>query len=253
MKNLPDEIFRRKLEHLQTPPPARAWEKIEQGMRRKRITPWLAIAASLLLAITASALILTRQKESGQPQVADRQPPETNVTPDTSGTDEAVKPAENSSDASFADEPVPQAHVAPVVPDTRRDIPNETVAANTDARDVSPAEEAPDTSFAEEENTIADVLPAIDDSIPTLTADASDEVNAEPVKIVLDADEVQARYLKRKTKDDATDGVAKASGLRKLLDKAEQIQNQDPIGDLRQMKNEILALNFQGRKREQHK
>src|SRR5690606_41137904 len=52
-------------------------------------------------------------------------------------------------------------------------------------------------------------------SIPTMIAEASDD-DRTSVKIVLEADAVQARYLKKKSSGDATDEVAKASGLRKL-------------------------------------
>jgi hypothetical protein len=241
MKNIPDELFRKKLEHMETPPPTRAWEKIESGMRRKRITPWLAIAASLLLAITASALILTRQTDSDPGEIAEQQLPKPQATPDSSSVDKVLPQVEHREEAPVANESSPQPRPTPRTPQPSR-IPDETVASNNtpQATDGIPAEE--------EETTI---IPA-EDSIPTLIADASTE-NRDPVKIVLEANEVQARYLKKKTNDDATEEVAKASGLRKLLDKAEQIQNEDPIGDLRQMKNEILALNFSGKKRDQDK
>lgn len=242
MKNLPDDIFRRKLEHLQTPPPARAWEQIEKGMRRKRITPWLAIAASLLLVITASALILTRQKAPDPQGIAGRQLPETSTTPSVPDTNAVIPPATANIDTTVVAEP----ETNPSSSDVPGDIPEATIAANAKSPSPEPVSD-------EEGEVTIDSLPAADDSIPSLIAEAPAQDSTAPVKIVLEADEVQARYLKRKTNNDATESVAKASGLRKLLDKAEQIQNQDHIGDLRQMKNEILALNFAGRKRDQNK
>jgi hypothetical protein len=242
MNNIPDEMFRRKLEHLENPPPARAWERIERGMRRKRITPWLAIAASLLLAITASALILTRQSGSDTREIADKQLPGTPATPDTAKVTHPHQQVEQSGDAIVTDVPEPQAQPAPRAAVPSPIVPDATVAANTTplATDAPPAEEDIPT------------VDAIEDSVPTLIADASPE-DRTPVKIVLEAGGVQARYLKKKSEDEATEEVAKASGLRKLLDKAEQIQKEDPIGDLRQMKNEIFALNFPGKKRDQNK
>lgn len=245
MKNLPDDIFRRKLEHLQTPPPPHAWEQIEKGMRRKRMTPWLAIAASLLLAITASALILTRQTDGDTPQIANRQPPETQET-QPSNNDEVATPTERNTDTLAEDEPARHTRPVPGVADVRVEVAAETVADNTKPRAAEP-------SSPVEPDPAIDAGQPTEDSIPTMMATAPTQDDTAPVKIVLAADDVQSKYLKRKNNDHATEEVAKASGLKKLLDKADQIQDQDPIGDLRQMKNEILALNFQGKKREQHK
>jgi hypothetical protein len=57
------------------------------------------------------------------------------------------------------------------------------------------------------------------------------------------------KYLDKKSLAQATSGEKKPSTLRKLLDKAYDLKhNQDPFGDLRQKKNEILALNFRSEK-----
>lgn len=245
MTNLLDDIFRRKLEHLQTPPAPRAWEQIEKGMRRKRMTPWLAIAASLLLAIAAFALLLTRQTDGDTPQIAERQPPETQET-QTSNNDEVAAPPERSIDTLAEDAQARDARPVLGVPDAQVEVASESVAGDTRSQEAEP-------SSPIESDPAIDAGQPTEDTVPTTFATVPAQDDTSPVKIVLDADDVQSKYLKRKNNDDATEEVAKASGLKKLLDKAEQIQDQDPIGDLRQMKNEILALNFQGKKREQHK
>jgi hypothetical protein len=54
---------------------------------------------------------------------------------------------------------------------------------------------------------------------------------------------------KEKSGNDATPEDKKPSTLKKLLRKANELtNNQDPLGDLRQKKNEILALNFKSDK-----
>jgi hypothetical protein len=59
-------------------------------------------------------------------------------------------------------------------------------------------------------------------------------------------------YLNKNIDDEATDDDKKQSTLKKLLHKANDLKtNQDPFGDLRQRKNEILALNFKNDKRGQ--
>jgi hypothetical protein len=63
--------------------------------------------------------------------------------------------------------------------------------------------------------------------------------------IVFSAEEVNEKYLDKKGMADATPESKAASSLRKLLDKAYALKhNQDPMGELRQKKNEILAFNF---------
>jgi hypothetical protein len=53
---------------------------------------------------------------------------------------------------------------------------------------------------------------------------------------------------------DATPEDKKPSTFKKLLSRAYDLKNnQDPIGELRQKKNEILALNFKKDKRGQNK
>jgi hypothetical protein len=60
---------------------------------------------------------------------------------------------------------------------------------------------------------------------------------------------VNAKYLDKKSLAEATSNEKKPSRLRKLLDKAYDLKhNQEPFADLRQKKNEILALNFKNEK-----
>jgi hypothetical protein len=69
------------------------------------------------------------------------------------------------------------------------------------------------------------------------------------VSIVITSTEADEKYLDKKSLADATSEEKKSSTLRKLLDTAYDLKNnQDPFGDLRQKKNEILALNFKSEK-----
>jgi hypothetical protein len=52
---------------------------------------------------------------------------------------------------------------------------------------------------------------------------------------------------------EATPELKKPSTLKKLLDKAYDLKhNQDAFGELRQKKNEILALNFKNEKQQRN-
>ncbi len=76
MTSPPDKLFRQGLEDYQKPAPGSAWDRIESGLDRKRNrSPWMKIAAGLLIVIVTSAVILqfnrtdtsiaTVSKESG--------------------------------------------------------------------------------------------------------------------------------------------------------------------------------------------
>jgi hypothetical protein len=80
---------------------------------------------------------------------------------------------------------------------------------------------------------------------------------AEPIAsitLTYTADEVNARFLKKELKADATSEENKSSGIQKLIGLAYDVKNDNnAFGDLRQKKNEILALNFRENKREENK
>jgi hypothetical protein len=62
------------------------------------------------------------------------------------------------------------------------------------------------------------------------------------------------KYLDKSGLAEATSTGKKSSTFKRLLKKASDLKsNQDPFGDLRERKNEILALNFKGEKRGQNK
>ncbi len=68
------------------------------------------------------------------------------------------------------------------------------------------------------------------------------------ITLVFTAEEVD-EYLVKKEIAKATSDGKKTSTLMKVLKKASNLKNnQDPLGELRQKKNEILALNFKSEK-----
>jgi hypothetical protein len=86
------------------------------------------------------------------------------------------------------------------------------------------------------------------------TADTIDN-NESPqnVTIIFTTEEVNEKYLAKNTDAEATPTSEETSGLRKLLDKAYDLKtNRDFLGELRQKKNEILAMNFKNDKHTQN-
>jgi hypothetical protein len=60
--------------------------------------------------------------------------------------------------------------------------------------------------------------------------------------------------LNKNSLAEATPAEKKPSTFKRVLNKALELKhNQDPIGDLREKKNEILALNFKNEKRSKNR
>jgi hypothetical protein len=85
--------------------------------------------------------------------------------------------------------------------------------------------------------------------IEQVPADADIQARSKSVTIVFSAKEVNEKYLVKKQNTEATTEEKESSTLKKVLDKAYDLtHNQDPMGELRQKKNEILAMNFKNDK-----
>lgn len=245
MKQLPDDLFRRRLKDHSLPPPPSAWSRIESNLPGRQRNTWMKIAAAVLLLLTASALIVLVRDNSNQQTVAEEQSlPKENPLHQTGPSEGGEETNENN---AISTEEILAAEEAP------RDRPDPPSARNTvmkgghlhDRTDKHVTE----ITATDLHNTMT-VEFTPEDNATTAAVTASEPP---PFKLVLEADEVQAKYLRKKSVAHATEKDSRSSGLKKLLDKANDISNQDPIGDLRQMKNDIFALNFQGKKRDEHK
>lgn len=227
------------------PPPASAWEKISAARDKKKHNGvWLKIAASLLI-ISGIAYILWPSKLStrgNSDMVANHSP--ANVPVVTSDIDSTLAnratvekieqgrkiftPPPSSKQKK---QPLKSNHHAPAV--AVADVP---VKIEDDLIIITP-------EFFEEEQAVA-----------TNNVEAKAGENQNKSITLSYSSEETSKYLNKKELDEATSESTKPSTLKKLLQKAGDLKNnQDPLGDLRQMKNEILALNFKNEKRGQNK
>ena len=233
MNQQPDSFFRNKFEGFQKPAPASAWEKIAAAQARKNNKGiWLKIAASLLLfsLVTYGLWSITTSQE----KMADVQtlPPATQ--PDSA---EALTP-------QIDDEPAIdlQQQAAARPEKSRAPKKVKTHAHELTIKTEISTDPANSIEIATQESREA--LPTLVDS--TLIAH-SYPVN-ESITLVFTATEAN-EYLNKKGLPEATDSTKKTSRLKRLLKKANDLtSNQDPFGELRQKKNEILALNFRSEK-----
>lgn len=215
----------------------------------------MKVAASLLLLATAGILItLPDDRTPGAVATHTSSMPENNTRaqeksltpPQRDGDDLKKEKAETSTATRKADAP-PKAH-----------SPQRTSPATPQITSTRP-DELPEAEHAHAQH---EPLAAMKDDASDALADPSPEeskVNSENVAVrdtdkksitlIYTAAEVNEKYLEKRSVAQATLEEDKTSTLKKLLDKAYDLKNnQDPLGDLRQKKNEILAFNFKGDK-----
>ena len=118
------------------------------------------------------------------------------------------------------------------------------------APSAKPEEMVPSATAADQPQVLA--------SEQVVTAHSSHESQtSSPRKtrtIVFTPEEVNQKYLSRKNEARATSEAKQPSTLRNLLDKAQDLKhNQDPLGEIRQKKDEILAMNFRKEKQRTEK
>lgn len=259
MNQQPDKIFREKLEGFHKPAPPAAWNKIEAGLQKKNNKViWFRAAAAVSFVAVAGFLIWTSQSETEQ-LVAVNSTMTNEVKPAEQKTEQVI-PTENATSSS--EELVQYATEQPIA-QTNADKHTEKIQQSLMQPDEVPAmnDLQSDTellSFASEQIKLNDSLStslASTEDVNTIPVIAREEnVSEESRVLVFSLEEVDSKYLDKEALAKATSSQKKASSFRKLLNKACDLKyNQDPFGDLRQKKNEILALNFKSEKRGQKK
>lgn len=237
----PDKLFRQKLESHQLTAPASAWNKIESGPGKKKSDyRWLMVAATLLLLAVAIAVVTNYQDNTD--------PSENTLTKKT------VTPKQDSPTETRITAVLTPPEVRPTIKRTaKKKLPTAPVKKYT-APEIAEASTA--TNLLPDNNAVAPVV--VTEKIESFTLhDTLNAVQPEVAatgnfKLVLEADEVNKKYLKQYSAADATTAEKKPSTLKRVLNKVESLKtNQDPFGELREKKNEILALNF--KKEKQHK
>jgi len=265
MKQQPDKLFSDKLASYSRPAPTRAWDAIEAGLdKRSRKGLWLKLAASLLLLATATYVLWqvygsrtyepTRNLAGTRPAVQQQAPAVSDpVTPDATHT---TPSAQNiSAEASHLSEAIPH---TPVQQKTQRVQPEQSAPVNTQRIPeeatvaIGKNENIAQTTATLPEPVIEEAVitetQAVNTHTAAVTASNASAGADKNITLVYSAREADG-YLDKKGLAEATSEDEKPSTLKKLLKKAADLKsNQDPLGELRQRKNEILALNFRSEK-----
>ncbi len=218
MTSQPDKLFRDKLENLQRPVPAAAWERIEASLDKDRYKGlWLKIAAGFLLLSVAAFLLWPRTpSENTQPL--------TNINSATPGKETIEKNNAPVPVPSIADEQDPIKKI--ITPRNKKEI----------------TKKGEPVLVAETIENSRRILEPIE-IVPVIETNSAEETPSRT--IVYTAEEVNAKFLRKKSPSEATSVGKKTSGIQKLMGLAYDLKNnENGLGDLRQKKDEILALNF---------
>lgn len=229
----------------------------------------MRIAASLLMVAAATSIwLVIHPNEPAPVAIAEKK---ATVTPATDAAAPAIDPGTGDTpekNSAKADVIIPQSSPSrehlpaqrPRVVEKRDQIAHKALQEESNVTDTrndaaTPPDELPDTtpdvasldpSHANESGPVrsAHSEPVAAVSAPLNTASRNVTLNYSIQDV--------AAYLEKNLDDEATDDDKKQSTLKKLLQKANDLKtNQDTFGELRQRKNEILALNFKNDKRGQ--
>jgi len=240
MSDQPDKLFREKLYDYQKPVSIQAWSQLSANLDNKRRLVWWRSAAAIAVLCVAGVVMYQLREispaEIAGPVVHLQDPAEPSHA---SQLPESKTQTDNEESGTSIASLTPQAETAsPDEPKSTKKKPSPP--ALTDTRPTSeglpaipPLEPQPVALVAQPQT------PA------TETAEQVDHSNRKKTTIVFTQAEVNEKYLLKTHRPNATSDDRETSRLKTMLDKAYDLtHNQDPIGDLRQKKNEILAMNF---------
>lgn len=245
MNQQTDKLFRDKLEGFSKPVPSHAWDRVEKNLdNRAGLVIWWKVAAAVLLLATITYIVWPAEKNMHAPSWSENQKKE--------------EPAKSNAPEVTRSPLVAEKILPAVEPDrkvkTEKSYKKQTPPVNTpeaidghstdDAITVAEAnvqDETPVEEITEQANVVIEEETAVVKTAEPVTQN---------ITLVFRADDTD-EYLDKKALAKATEEEEKASTFKKLLKKAKGLKNnQDPFGELRQKKNEILALNFKSSEKE---
>lgn len=222
MTSQPDKLFREKLENFQQPAPAGAWDRIESNLARPVYKlVWVRVAAGIIF-LTAAAILLWPAEKAEQ-QIVKRQDQNS-----VKANDAVPKANEQREEKGKVNQ---HKSVVPL-----QAVKTESIRKSKNQLPVEKSEKPVQDSV---------VVPVVQESSPLIAEVVPASEKDDSKKIVYTADEVNARFLKKKLPPQATPDDKEASGIQRLIGLAYDAKNSEaPLGNLRQKKDDILALNF---------
>lgn len=259
MKQQPDKLFRDKLSGYERQAPAMAWDKIESQLDKKNNKAlWLRVAASVLALAIAAPVVYTLLNDYTHSS--------RNISLDDPKTQIEEKHIEQST-TSIQKAPVlketpgvknekTQAFSNKNKSNLQQGVKKTVHTAESEATNSDDVDKMQEPVFQESEIPV-DAIADVSGTTHTLNNESDAIVKDESITLIISADESTNYYEGQEenlSKEEATSAEKKSSTFQKLLRKASDLRtNQDPFGELRQKKNEILALNFKSDKKRSQK
>ena len=280
MTPYPDPLFREGLEHYRKPAPASAWERIESGLdKKKHRSPWLKIAAGLVLLLATSILIwhstqiIPSETEvavgngqsavgNGQWAVGSQQSAVGSVQYSASSmqSESIVERSRNNHrDTVHGNPPVEERTGAERSRSSRNDHSRSSrqstvPSLQSTVYSLQSLDNSKDASPDELENrTITQTqVSTVEESIDVASSESTPDSRG--TSISYSAEMVNERFTKKECVAEATPEKKNASGLQKVIEKALDLKNEESLlGDLREKKNDLLTINYPAKKRETNK
>ena len=239
MKQQPDSFFREKLEQHSMPAPINAWSRIEKEIPASKNTYFIwKVAAAILLLVVSIALLLPERLTKQEPSTLSLV-----TSPKQTPTQEKTNAVDIKKESAV--------------------VINETERNNKKKKQTKTVEDTASLSVlnnSEEIPSLEEVAIEQEYSITVattvLTTETSEALHQEPVQeivssvseehntIVIAASEANQKYLRSSSAYQATLETENTSSFRKLIDKAAAFKNNSSgLAELRQKKNEMLAVN----------
>ena len=213
MSNRMDKLFKDKLQADSLQPSAQAWEKVEAHLGKKnKMVVWLRVAASLVLLGLLTVVVLNSFDGYEEPKEG--------IVKTTTGNEQ---PADDSKS------------------EIRNSTPNEKPVTRNKKPETS--NKKPETL---EQVAVVEVqVPQQTDSVvePRPLNIAPSTLNSAPTKGITLTYSLPS--VKKPVAEQTEPVVAKKTGFERVLEIAKEVKNSDnPLGELREAKDDILAFDF---------
>lgn len=244
MKQQPDNLFRERLEQHSLQAPETAWNRIEQALpEQQNKFFYLKIAAAVILLIISIALLLPSNVSTTEQLALDKNHP----LKEKPVTKQKAVPVDTNTVKPTDAEPA----IRKVMKDKPARIEKKQEATPVDYIASEPIMITPETTVAQvidnnqQPNLVEETIALNHDEYTPTTIEVL-PIKEKSSTIVVTSAEVNEKYLRAIPEEQATNTNVSTSSFRKLLDKAADLKNNDSgFGELREKKNEFLALNWE--------
>ena len=250
-----DSLFKNKLEKLERQPSADVWSKIEaQTQQKKPVWLWMKIAAAILLVLVSGIVLWnTTQNEIStgkMPVIAESEQNSTNTDEiDNSNTTDEISNTEKIAEPNT--QPIVESEdIKPIEPIQNAESNDAPLVANnnTMASNEQVIEQLPEVNEINEKTSPEALIAENNTNDATIeNRTASEQQAAEGTTLVFNIEDFKKTEVATNTstsdKPEETTSTSK-KGFNKVLDLVKELKGDAGIGDLREAKNEVFALNF---------